>query len=66
MESLERRYTTAEVATMYHCTQRTVMNWISRGRLTAVDLSGAGKGPYAIRPSDIAAFERSFETRRET
>ena len=65
MEEFERRYTTAEVAKMYQCSPITVTRWIRNGRLTAVNLSGSCKGPYAIRPKDLEAFERNFETNRK-
>lgn len=61
MEGLERRYTTEEVAKMYHCSVITVGRWVRAGRLTAINLGGNRNGPYVFRKEDIDAFERSSE-----
>ena len=52
-------YTTGEAAERYRVTAETVQRWIRTGRLTALDLGGAGSGPFAIRQSDLAEFERN-------
>lgn len=61
MEALDRRFTTEEVAKMYHCTPTTVSRWVRGGRLTAINLGGNRSGPYVFRKKDLMAFERASE-----
>lgn len=59
---IEERYGCDEVATAYGVKICTVWSWIRRGELEAIDLGGAGKGPYVVTPSALTRFEQARAT----
>lgn len=62
--TLERRYTTEEVAKRYGVSTATVQRWVRNGRLGAINLSGGPYGPYWFTREDLDAFEVQGRLRR--
>ncbi len=57
----DKLLTTREVADELRVTERTVINWIQKGDLAAIDL---GKG-YRIYRSELDRFIRERQTKKE-
>ncbi len=57
MDTLEKTYTSEQVAKRYHRDVRTVNRWVRQGRITAINTGGGRAGPYVFRVEDLAAFD---------